>query len=917
MCFYDLDEFSCGHVFWAKFRIFCNTKGERCNVKSAHCIVQKFGKCRTCDGSSQEATDEREDAAPAYEISRQLHLMRSKHGQSWDPSCDPGSLSLCERTNSSNCLPARDVQAWDKPQSIPLSGPKTIRKIIRATAPDGLGISHSRPMSTEARRKDQLARFPLRNLLSKYRVLDAMSQLTPEVINNCLDLVYAEPPSRPLTESLASVYVSTPRCWLIIRRMIRNFYTDVLHVILGILSDALVCTDYVLSHTESQPILTISEQQLACKALFSCIGARRLIIKMLHCKIQAFVVSLTPQGHLKPMDQLTLVSSSAMYAQHKLARTLTDYMTIFPVSLNVLNDPLSRSESEHYSAGDEAGKAIARSPTTVMISRLYRSLLLILNSSKWGMLLDLMPPSSSTTRAINKHVSSGCAACLSNPFPGQWACREGYILWKSELDSGKDLGQAMSFPLHGDPRNRLIELTKMCWTLTHLHRLQSRSDQVPPKKSEKGQDILVSKLIPAHASCLKYLASRKQHTILALPEMPDCPHPTRLAFLSNFKSSGLATYAHRKLSFSSIKKDQLLRRPKDTRITAVAEWDHTLGKAVDAAGMMRNPNFGGSKAYHESWNSDDAMFSEAVQAAISPGIVDIRFIATSTIYLSYAVLIIPALLSGFFDEVSLLADVDSAAFMVICSWSLKEMSTNVARLNQHIDTSIRGQANVAINLWRLAFITALPSDTGILKELSLAQRDLGCVVLSFYFICLVTPRTCQNALKELNRLFPRRTRSEVFECLIVFVICLVLRMTTAMNNVVRWVNAMECAGIIAVILTPSALYLVSEIKFRYYPLTWSPWKFCRIVRNQTFYNMGKSTIRVLSCISEFYYNKVLVRTTSIILGLGFNRSISHSWTFCTRRVISSDDTATGKTRVKWRCVSTLILHPPLLVSKTL
>jgi len=164
----------------------------------------------------------------------------------------------------------------------------------------GSRIAHRSPRvaATLEERKRILARCPLRNLLSKYRVLDAISQLKPEVINGCVDLIYAESPARPLVENLASIYINPPRPWLSIRGMISIFHADVLFGILNLLSDAIVCTDYVLLHTSSRPILTVSEQEVVSGITFECIRARRHVLSMLQEKFQVFVLRLDRQSAL-------------------------------------------------------------------------------------------------------------------------------------------------------------------------------------------------------------------------------------------------------------------------------------------------------------------------------------------------------------------------------------------------------------------------------------------------------------------------------------------------------------------------------------------------------------------------------------------------------------------------------------------
>ena len=133
---------------------------------------------------------------------------------------------------------------------------------------------------------------PLRILLAKYYLLDAISQIKPENVNSCLDVVHTEPPIRPLAESVDRLYAIAPKAWLAIRRMIRNLYTDVLNDILDIVSEAKLYTDCVLFHTSSRPTLGPIEQRFACPALFDCIRVRQYMLNMLFREIQDFILKL-------------------------------------------------------------------------------------------------------------------------------------------------------------------------------------------------------------------------------------------------------------------------------------------------------------------------------------------------------------------------------------------------------------------------------------------------------------------------------------------------------------------------------------------------------------------------------------------------------------------------------------------------
>nr|AUW30879.1 hypothetical protein [Cladonia uncialis subsp. uncialis] len=134
---------------------------------------------------------------------------------------------------------------------------------------------------------------PLRTLLAKYYLLDAISHVNLVNVNSCLDVVHSEPPIRPLAVRVAWLYTKPPKVWLNIRRMIPNLYTDVLHDILYTISDAKLYTDYVLFHTPSRPTLGPIEQGFACPALFDCVLVRQYMLNMLFREIQDFILKLS------------------------------------------------------------------------------------------------------------------------------------------------------------------------------------------------------------------------------------------------------------------------------------------------------------------------------------------------------------------------------------------------------------------------------------------------------------------------------------------------------------------------------------------------------------------------------------------------------------------------------------------------
>lgn len=113
--------------------------------------------------------------------------------------------------------------------------------------------------------------------------------MTAENINSSIDLVHAVPPFRPLTESLSLIYITTPRPWIRIRKLIRNLHTDVLQRILEILSCVLECTANILSHTSMSPKISPSDLTLIDQALMNRIRARRLVTLILKNAINDFI----------------------------------------------------------------------------------------------------------------------------------------------------------------------------------------------------------------------------------------------------------------------------------------------------------------------------------------------------------------------------------------------------------------------------------------------------------------------------------------------------------------------------------------------------------------------------------------------------------------------------------------------------
>ncbi|MCJ1458449.1 hypothetical protein MMC28_008822 [Mycoblastus sanguinarius] len=126
----------------------------------------------------------------------------------------------------------------------------------------------------------------LRMLLVRYDMLDAISNMQPDTINTSIVVVHAELPSRLIAENLASVSENTPKSWLAIRRMMPNFYANVLQAISKILFDAIFYSEEILFHTPSALTIAVNEQRLT--ELLDCIRARKYVILMLQRQIQRF-----------------------------------------------------------------------------------------------------------------------------------------------------------------------------------------------------------------------------------------------------------------------------------------------------------------------------------------------------------------------------------------------------------------------------------------------------------------------------------------------------------------------------------------------------------------------------------------------------------------------------------------------------
>lgn len=317
MCFYEKEIFSCGHHELGDLRQ-CQM-GSKCDKRVITSTSSRQYKCKAC---------RRVDITSRSDIVRFRNV--SSDGKRFDyfmsSQCeDPGShFSTSEAGLAESC----DCFAT---QSISPSG--------------GLQESTTRPLNIIAQRHNHLSKAPLQNLLARYYTIDAISQCTPERISHYLDLVSAEPPSRPLARSLANVFVNTPRPWLGICGMIRNLHTDVLQKVLSILSDAQICTGYVLHHTPDNPILPAEEQELASQALLQSVRARKLVLNMLQRKIQAYVATFVARSQKTTLDLPPLPHIGRHRMISMIYRRLQSEYRRALTGASLLNNPKTRGES--------------------------------------------------------------------------------------------------------------------------------------------------------------------------------------------------------------------------------------------------------------------------------------------------------------------------------------------------------------------------------------------------------------------------------------------------------------------------------------------------------------------------------------------------------------------------------------------
>ncbi len=277
----------------------CRMRKVKCDLAEPKCVqcATAGRKCRKSP-TSRPRDPSNESLKLTEEVWKPEQAQFLQSEQSWN---DEDSGPLAPRVPNLSASPKTSKATNQRTQPVPglahsLSLSPQSRKSLPEQIPQHarhsqftdslLSVASLRPFRTDGA-------TPLRTLLAKYYLLDALSHLKLENTNSCLDVVHAEPPIRPLAESVARLYAKPPKVWLAIRSMIRNLHTDVLHDILDIISDAKLYTDYVLFHTPSTPTLGSIEQKFACSALFDCIRVRKYMLNMLFREVQAFILKLS------------------------------------------------------------------------------------------------------------------------------------------------------------------------------------------------------------------------------------------------------------------------------------------------------------------------------------------------------------------------------------------------------------------------------------------------------------------------------------------------------------------------------------------------------------------------------------------------------------------------------------------------
>ena len=269
----------------------CRRRHIRCDLAEPEC-----GNCvrlgKKCSSNQDDESHKRDGEARKPEQARFLEFERSSKDEPSVPSLP--SLSDSPTSSIYTSQPVHAVPGMAHNLSLSPQHRKRLPKWGPHHAEQSQ-LTDDLPSVTALRPLQTYGATPLRTLLAKYYLLDAISQIKPENVNGCLDIVHTEPPIQPLADSVDMLYAMPPKAWLVLRRMIRNLYTDVLHNILDIISDAKLYTDYVLSHTSSRPTLGPIERRFACPALFDCVRVRQHMLNMLSHEFQAFILKLRRQ----------------------------------------------------------------------------------------------------------------------------------------------------------------------------------------------------------------------------------------------------------------------------------------------------------------------------------------------------------------------------------------------------------------------------------------------------------------------------------------------------------------------------------------------------------------------------------------------------------------------------------------------
>lgn len=138
----------------------------------------------------------------------------------------------------------------------------------------------------------------LRKLLQYYQLMEDISSMSPESINDSLAVIRATP-FQPLAQILAFTATTTPRHWLGLRKVIPFLYSDVLSSFSEITQEALFYTDE-LRHAQQQhsnfPRLITNYLQY--------ILARRMVLCAIQYKIYASAPTPERRDNIKGLIEL-------------------------------------------------------------------------------------------------------------------------------------------------------------------------------------------------------------------------------------------------------------------------------------------------------------------------------------------------------------------------------------------------------------------------------------------------------------------------------------------------------------------------------------------------------------------------------------------------------------------------------------